>query len=194
MKQYAPEDLLLFLRKTDELLGREFEMLIIGGAAASLAYGATKTTTDIDLAHQPPDELQTALERAGRETGIRIPVQFVGIFEPPYCYEERLRPLPEPRLARLLVYFPEQHDLALMKMVRGYENDLQAVEEMHRETPFDLNILLERFLGEMTQVNGDPRVIRINFLLLVERLFGSQSMSRIEETVQQWPPLAPFSG
>lgn len=49
MNQYLPEDISRLLKATDELLEREFSLIIIGGAAASLAYGATKTTTDIDL-------------------------------------------------------------------------------------------------------------------------------------------------
>lgn len=50
-----------------------------------------------------------------------------------------------PRLARLVVRVPEKHDLVLMKTVRGYEHDLQAAEEIHANSPLDLEILVSRF-------------------------------------------------
>lgn len=167
-------------------------MLVIGGAAACLAYGAKRTTTDIDLARQPPDELQQALELARIETGINVPVQFVGLFEPPYNYEERLIVLDRLQLSKLQIFIPDKHDLALMKTVRGYENDIQAIEEMHLEHPLGLEILVERFMTEMTQAIGDPHRTRLNFLLLVERLYGEQSMAEVQEATKAWPPKLPL--
>lgn len=192
MKQFLPEDIARLLRATDDLLEREFSLIIIGGAAASLAYGATRTTTDIDLANSPPEELLAAIETAKQRLGLAIPVQYVGVFEPPYSFEDRLVAMKKPKLHRLRVYFPERHDLALMKIVRGFENDLQTIEEMHRSKALDLEILLERFMKEMTQVNANPGVVRTNFLLLVERLFGSSRMKEIESATEAWSPLQNF--
>lgn len=189
MKQFLPEDLVSLLTHVDALLDKPFDLLVIGGAAASLAYGARKTTTDIDVATQLPQELQHIIDRARKETGINIPFQYVGIFEPPYSYEDRLMAITQPRLAALQVFVPERHDLTLMKTVRGFENDLQTIEEIHQSQPLLVEVLLDRFLTEMTQVTANPRVVRLNFLLLVERLFGNEEMNRLEVLTEEWSPL-----
>ena len=96
MKQFLPEELIQFLQKTDEFLTADCELIVIGGAAASLAYGVTRTTTDIDLATEPPEHFLTALDLASKETGILIPVSYVGLHEPPYAFESRLTVLKNP--------------------------------------------------------------------------------------------------
>lgn len=189
MKQFLPEELIQFLQKTDELLTADCALIIIGGAAASLAYGATRTTTDIDLATEPPKHLQAALELARTETGISIPVSYVGLHEPPYAFEDRLTVLKSPALNKLHLYVPERHDLALMKMVRGYENDIQAIEEIHQTYPLKFEILIERFMDEMTQVRGNPSYIRLNFLLMVEALFSPEEVEEAKRITKKWTAL-----
>lgn len=189
MKQFLPEELIQFLQKTDELLTADCALIIIGGAAASLAYGATRTTTDIDLATEPPKHLQAALELARTETGISIPVSYVGLHEPPYAFEDRLTVLKSPVLNKLHLYVPERHDLALMKMVRGYENDIQAIEEIHQTYPLKFEILIERFMDEMTQVRGNPSYIRLNFLLMVEALFSPEEVEEAKRITKKWTAL-----
>jgi hypothetical protein len=64
------------------------------------------------------------LERAQARSEGTIPFQAVGIVQPPYEYEDRLRPLPVSGLKHLKVLVPEPHDLALMKVARGEAHDL----------------------------------------------------------------------
>ena len=189
MKQFLPEELIQFLQKTDEFITAECELIVIGGAAASLAYGATRTTTDIDLATEPPQHLLTALELASKATGISIPVSYVGLHEPPYAFEDRLTMLKNPAFNKLHLCVPERHDLALMKMVRGYENDIQTIEEIHQTYPLELDILIERFMDEMTQVSGNPRYIRLNFLLMVEALFSPEEVEEAKRRTKKWTAL-----
>ena len=186
MKQFLPEDLIKFLTKTDEYLKADCDLILIGGAAASLAYGATKTTTDIDLATELPGHLKEALKLACEKTGIFIPVSYVGQFEPPYAFESRLKAIDGLKLDKLILSVPERHDLALMKIVRGYENDIQAIEEMHEVQPFYLEIFIERFMTEMTQAIGNPNVVRLNFLLMTEKLFGSAVMKEVDTITKDW--------
>ena len=80
-----------------------------------------------------------------------------------------------------------------MKMVRGYENDIQAIEEMHESQPFEIKIFIERFMNEMTQAIGNPGVIRLNFLLMIEKLFGSTAMSEVGTITEAWTPLHPHN-
>lgn len=76
-----------------------------------------------------------------------------------------------------------------MEMVRGYENDIQAIEEIHLSYPLDLNILTERFMEEMSQVNGDARYIRQNFLMMIEKLFGPEEVEKAELVTENWAAL-----
>ncbi len=189
MKQFLPEDLVQFLQKTDEFLSEECSLIVIGGAAASLAYGVTKTTTDIDLATAPPEHLKIAIDLARKDTGMNMPVSYVGVFEPPYCFEDRLSVLKKPALNKLNLLMPERHDLALMKVVRGYENDIQAIVEIHHSYPLDPAILIERFMEEMSQVNGSASNIRLNFLLMIESLFSKEEVANAEQVTGSWKAL-----
>lgn len=96
VKPFLPEELAQFLQKIDEFLTQDCNLIVIGGAAAVLAYGATKATTDIDLATALPEHLEAAIGLAREATGIEMPVSHVGVFEPPYDYEDRLAALQNP--------------------------------------------------------------------------------------------------
>jgi len=187
MTLFQPSEIQRFLEATDLYLKSPTDLVIIGGAAAALAYNATNTTTDIDTINNVPKELEHAFEEASKKTGFAIPVSSVGVFDPPYCYEERLQQCEQINSKFLKIYVPEQHDLALMKMVRGYENDIQTICEIHKDLPFRFEILLERFLTEMTQVIGKPDTIRMNFLLMISELFGDELAEKTEALTKNWP-------
>ena len=186
MTQFQPSEIQEFLEAADSYLESPFDLVIIGGAAAALAYKASKTTTDIDTANRMPEELQHAFEAATKETGLAIPVSKAGVFDPPYCYADRLQQYDQINLKFLQVYVPEQHDLALMKIVRGYENDIQTICEIHENMPFCFETLIERFLTEMTQVIGNSNTIRMNFLLAISELFGEEFADQAEELTNNW--------
>jgi hypothetical protein len=186
MTRFQPSEIQEFLEAVDSFLKSSFDLVIIGGAAAALAYKASKTTTDIDTANRMPEELQHAFEAATKKTGLAIPVSTAGVFDPPYCYEARLQQYDQINLRFLKVYVPEQHDLALMKIVRGYENDIQTICEIHENLPFCFETLIERFLTEMTQVIGNSNTIRMNFLLAISELFGDELADQAEELSKNW--------
>ena len=73
-----------------------------------------------------------------------------------------------------------------MKIVRGYENDIQTICDIHENTPFCFETLLERFLTEMTQVIGNRNSIRMNFLLATFELFGDEVAEQTEELTKNW--------
>ena len=103
--------------------------------------------------------------------------------------EDRLTILKSPAFNKLHLYVPERHDLALMKMVRGYENDIQVIEEIHQTYPLELDIFIERFMNEMTQVRGNPGYIRLNFLLMVETLFRPEEVEEARRITKKWTAL-----
>ncbi|MCG6927554.1 MAG: hypothetical protein LJF30_19880 [Acidobacteria bacterium] len=172
MRAYLKAELEQFLEAVDAALDRPAEVVLIGGAAAALHYGATRPTRDIDTWTTIHEELAQAASRARASTGLDVPVQHSGVADAPSNFESRLeRVLPD--LAVLVVFVPERHDLVLMKAVRAYEHDLEVIAEIHARFPLELETLAGRFEAEMSPI-GDRIRIRGNFLAVVERIFPSR--------------------
>jgi hypothetical protein len=170
MRTFLKDELERFLAAIDEAMAQPIETIVIGGTAGALHYGVTRATHDIDTWTTVQGDLAAAAERARVATGLEIPLTKSGVADAPLDFESRLERV-LPRLHRLRVFVPEKHDLALMKAMRGYEHDLQAIAEMHAHSALDLDTLIRRFQDEMTPV-GDPDRVRGNILAVVERLFA----------------------
>lgn len=166
------EELRALLRAVDRHLTRAADIVIIGGGAAALGYGAVSTTSDLDTFTAVGEELRVAFAMAIAETGFDVEVSpAFGIAELPYHYDTRLeRPLPE--LVKLTVAVPERHDLVLSKVVRYVDHDRQQVVEIHAASPLSLDVLVGRYVAEMTHVLGPPGRLRTNLLEMIEDLFG----------------------
>jgi hypothetical protein len=186
MLRHPPDDLVRFLREIDRHLAKSHQLIIIGGAAAALAYKASRTTSDIDTANALSIDFERAVTEAKKSTGLEIPVSYAAIADGPYNYETRLKRLRFLKTEKLEVLVPERHDLALMKIIRGEEHDIQVLVEMHESEPFDLEILIDRFTNEMRHVIGDHRWIRSNFVGLVEELFGETSGKDVDKFTENW--------
>ena len=130
MKNYSRSEIESFLLAIDEHLTKKFSVIIIGGTAAALAYGAQDYTRDIDTV-TVLNPIEDAYEAAKKKTGLNIPMEPVGVWDAPYNYEDRLETYPLKGAKRLSVRVPEKHDLALMKMVRGQENRPQYKRSRH---------------------------------------------------------------
>ena len=170
MKTFGREELIGFLRQIDEQLEEPVAMEIIGGAAALLAYGAQSPTKDIDSVAK----IDERIYQASQHTTLAIPLDRAAVADPPYNYEDRRRQL-RVRFQNLSIWVPERHDLLLMKAVRAARHDLEVLEEMHRAKPFKLDVLVERFDNEMGQATIDPGIFKLQFLHIIERLFGPSS-------------------
>jgi hypothetical protein len=186
MASHSATDLERFLRELDRNLTGRHVLIIIGGAAASMAYHASRTTHDIDTANPVQGPVQRAAEAARQTTGLNIPMTYASIFDGPVNYEDRLQTQTHLGLDHLLVRVPERHDLALMKVIRGEEHDLQVIREMHEHEALSLDVLLGRFQHEMTHVMGQLSMIRLNFLALIELLFGKDQAAKVEDLTRDW--------
>ncbi len=157
MKRYLPTQLIEFLTAVDDalvqLVGRDeaaepVRVVVIGGSAAALSYGATRATYDIDTWNLVPPLLEQAADIARKRTGLAVPLVKSPIADGPYQLEDRLQQaLPQLRLLKVLV--PERHDLVLMKVLRCAEHDLAVIEEIHAHSPLDLETLIQRFKVEL---------------------------------------------
>jgi hypothetical protein len=184
MRRYSPSELEDFLLGLDRHLIKPFTIVIIGGGAAALAYNVAAYTYDIDTMNDVSD-IEESYIAAKKETGLKVPFGPARVADAPYNYESRLQQLKLKGLKRLNILVPEKHDLVLMKVVRGYENDLSTIEEIAVLNGLDFNTLVSRYILEMSHVIGDPRRLKLNFLAAIERVFGEDkaelARSKIEE-------------
>jgi hypothetical protein len=128
VRKYSKAELVAFLRKVDGRLQERATFTVIGGAAAVLAYGATKPTGDIDTWGSVPGSVEKAALEILNQGGEFVPIGSAGVADLPYESEDRFRPAPL-KLKRLKVLVPDRYDLALSKTVRGYAHDFEAIEE-----------------------------------------------------------------
>jgi hypothetical protein len=174
VRAYTPAELRRFLAAVDRALARPAEVVIIGGAAAAIEYGVASGTRDIDTWTRVHAELAAAAARAREATGLAIPFAQSGVADGPFDFESRLERV-LPRLKRLRASVPERHDLVLMKVLRGDEHDLQAIEAIHRQAPLALSVLVARYREEMGSAIIEPRRLRSQFLVAIERLFPDEA-------------------
>lgn len=173
MRLYLRAEIVRFLGAVDHALRRRIDVVIIGGAAAAVQYGVDKGTRDIDTWTTVDRDLVVAVEHARQATKLAVPFQKSEVADGPCDLEARLKRA-LPKLRRLRVRVPERHDLVLMKTVRGYEHDLEAMEAIHRRSPLELQVLLTRYEEEMGAVVIPPSRLRSSFLTMVERLFPDE--------------------
>lgn len=181
MNKYVADELSRFLEAVDSALDQPARIIVIGGTAAALHYGVNHPTSDIDTWNRITDDLARAVAKARALTGLHVPVSRSGQAEGPEGTESRFQRV-LPHLKRLHVEVPEKHDLVLMKTVRGYQNDIDVIAEIHRNFPLDLQILIERFAE--TDPTGPPKRFKDNFLAVVERLFPTD-LASVEAQLRQ---------
>lgn len=184
MRKFSVEEVVQLLQAADRHLDAPHEVLIIGGIAVGLWASMERSTSDLDMGSRLGPALVKALDAAKAETGLQVPVQAVGgVYDAPYDFEERLQPAPIPGLRHLIVRLPEPHDLALMKLARGYTHDIDAVELLHSRCALDLGTLVQRFHD--TEVVGNRRMFELSLVGAVERLFGPERAADVSLQLQE---------
>jgi hypothetical protein len=162
-------DLIAFLRAVDGRLTRPGAVRLIGGAVIGLAYVASYRTHDIDYVWADR-EVDAAIKEIAVSQPALVRALQTGVYFAPDDYEDRLEVLQVPGLVRLAVVIPERHDLAIMKIARGEERDIEAIAEVHAGSPFSLPTLVERFAS--TWVTGDRALVDAGFRCALSILYG----------------------
>lgn len=171
MTKYTAKDIETFLKTIDDLLEKKVEVIIIGGTAAALAYKVTEATQDIDTWNSIQG-LVSAYEKAKETTGLEIPMGQVSVSDAPHDFEDRLVDFKPTQFKKLQIKLPEVIDLILMKTLRGYSHDLDAIEQMVKNESVRFEDLLHRYVTELGAAIGDKRKLDINFLAMIERCYG----------------------
>ena len=173
-RRHDSAEFIAFFSRLDAALTTPCTIVVIGGAAVALRYNATHATSDLDLWSVSDAAIWNAVATANASAAEPIPVEKVGIAEPPYSFEDRLTPLDLPALQRLTV-LPEAHDLALMKIARAEAHDLDAIADIHAASPLDVDTLIARWAETRTQIIGSKEQHRLNFLAAIALLFGAET-------------------
>ncbi|HTQ76376.1 MAG TPA: DUF6036 family nucleotidyltransferase [Burkholderiales bacterium] len=174
------QQLLTFLRAIDRNLRSEVEVVVVGGAALSIAYGVEKRTSDIDVIELKGsnEDLARALRLAWEDTGLAVAISPATVTVIPDQFEGRLRKARGLRLRRLKFVVPEKYDLALSKIAASTArpHDLDAVLDLHDKHRLSRNQLLARFDAEMARVSvADERQLALTMAVAVAELYGDQS-------------------
>lgn len=185
MKKYNKDEIEHFLLAIDQNMNAPFKLIIIGGTAAALAYHVTSFTKDIDTVNNI-EAIKKAYEAAKKKTGLDIPMGPVGVEDGPYNYQDRLEEYRIPGSKHLKIFIPERHDFVLMKMIRGQQNDIDMVKEIHKASQLDYEKLIDLIKTEMTSVTGNKNRIKSNLLLMFEALFSDRKLFDAEKQLKNW--------
>jgi hypothetical protein len=138
-----------FLRRLGERFDGQADLYLLGGCALSL-LGNPRTTVDIDYALEPGTSTDKRLETAIAELSaeMHLDVEAVPIAEfiplPPQAYRRRRW---VGHYGQLTVYVFDPYTIALSKIARGFEADLEDVMFMLRQGLIEFGELERNFLA-----------------------------------------------
>jgi len=156
-----PEPWRALLTDVDDLLakhrgdGPPVELHCVGGFVVAMCYSLARSTADLDVFEVvPATALGPLLAAAGRDTPL---ARKHGVY---IDAGSRVATLPESYADRLTEIFPgtfvnmkllvlERYDLALSKLERNIDRDLEDVQLLFGSGAFDVGVLRERYLNEV---------------------------------------------
>jgi hypothetical protein len=145
-----------FLQDLDDHLGEVCHLAIFGGFAVTQVYGVGRPTADIDVLEVTPLHAHRDLDRfGGRDSDLAIrhkvylDIVGAGVANPPYEYDIRLRPIYAGAFKHLHLLVMDPYDVALTKLKRDSDKDIQDVLRLAAIIPFDLDLFEKRYLEEL---------------------------------------------
>lgn len=114
-----------------------------------MLYGLSRTTGGLDVLEITPKCAAYAFAEVATEGGklhqkYKVCLDQVGVAQPPYEYQSRLREMFPGVFRHLRLMALDPYDLALTKLDRNIERDRSDVRYLARTIPFDLNLLQAR--------------------------------------------------
>lgn len=183
MKRYTESEIITFLAAIDQNLTRPAELIIIGGTAASLAYGFKNPTQDIDTANEISQSLKKAIASAVKETGHNIPVSKASVYDGPYHHEDRWIEFEPSRFKKLIVRVPDPVDLILMKSLRLEAHDLAAIKAIVKSQNVAAEAIVSRYVDEMSGAIKATTDLDFNIEALIEESYGDKAALIAKATI-----------
>lgn len=150
----VPEPWRSLLAEVDAQCADPIEMHCIGGFAVTLHYGLMRPTGDIDVWHVIPSHAALWLASiAGEGTELhrkhKVCVQVSAVATVPEDYESRLVDVFPGEFEKLRTLVLDPYDLALSKLERNAEIDVEDVKHLAKAANFDLEMLADRYRKEL---------------------------------------------
>ena len=160
-REGLPEPWHSFLAEIDRAVPEPLELTCIGGFAVSLFYGLSRPTGDLDVVDVTPAHLRPWLmEIAGQGRALhskhKVYVQFVAVADLPESYQERRQPMVPGAFNKLRLFVPDPYDLALSKLSRNLDLDLEDVKHLARAQSMDMALLEQRYREEFRPIAIGP--------------------------------------
>jgi hypothetical protein len=152
-RETPPEPWRSFLQDIDAAAPHVVDLHCIGGFAVSLYYELARPTADLDVVEVAPSTARWLSRTAGMNSALhrkyKVYVQIATVAILPYFYADRLREMFPGEFRQLRLFVPEQHDLALSKLPRNLEIDLEDVKHLAVHREFSLDLLESRYHEEL---------------------------------------------
>ncbi len=150
-----------FLSELDATVSTHVALHCLGGFAINLVYGLPRPTADIDVCEVAPSAAKAeVITLAGQGSPLhqkhRVYLQIVTMATLPYSYEERLAEVLKGPFSRLRLFVLEPHDLALSKLGRSSDVDIEDVKYLGAAVPLDLDLLRNRYVDEVRPYLSGP--------------------------------------
>ncbi len=161
MNSLTPERLTQFFEQVAQRHKQPANLYIFGGSAL-LLIGGRRNTGDIDFTIEVSDrELRKAIEQVAVELGLdaeeSVPAKFMPL---PPDSEHRHRLIGT--FGKLQVFVFDLYSIALMKIDRAFETDIEDVRFLLNQSLIDL-ITLEQYIGDVARSHDEPLNLRRNF-------------------------------
>jgi hypothetical protein len=143
-----------FLTELDALLPGPIELHCLGGFVVSEFYGLSRATADIDvLVVRQSVDLKTLVTLGGRDSALTakhgLYIDVVTVAAVPENYQERLVDYEVTGLRHLRLRALERHDLALAKLSRNLDRDIEDVKRLAVGPGLDVDVLRRRYNDEL---------------------------------------------
>jgi hypothetical protein len=185
MNRYTENQIVEFLKAIDRHVKKSAELIIIGGTAASIAYGFKRPTQDIDTANEVDANLKAAITAAILETGHNIPVSKATIYDGPYNHEDRWIEFEAAQFKKLTVKVPDPVDLILMKSLRLEEHDLAAIKAIIDSQSITADAIISRYLEEMSSAIKAQDDLDFNLMVLVDHCYGARMAAKVKSIISK---------
>ncbi|MCJ7549814.1 MAG: hypothetical protein MUQ30_09050 [Anaerolineae bacterium] len=168
MEPVTVANLMAFLQRLGERYPGPATLYLLGGSALCL-LGSPRATVDVDYTFEVAAEEAARFQAAVNElaTEMRLDLEDVPLAEfiplPPAAHERRQL---VGQFGRLAVYIFDPYSIALSKIARGFEADLEDVIFMWREGLIEFDVLechFQAVLPSAAQADIIPREFREYF-------------------------------
>lgn len=151
-----------FLADIDRVAPEPIEIHVIGGFAVQAHCGPHRSTADLDAFQTVPAASAAWLQSiAGRDSALHrkhgVYCQIASVAVLPESYEDRLMDLFAGEFTNVRVRVLDAVDLALTKLTRNRDVNLEDVKVLARATRFDLETFRQRYYEELRPfLHGPP--------------------------------------